>query len=381
MKLVKLLSAIIVMTFIFTACGGGNKSKLAASLATDEPREGRDRELFEEALKEMQKKRYEQGRLLINTMVTTYSDSPLLPMAKLTIADSYYREGGSSNLVQAEAEYKDWLQFFPNHELAPEVLIKTAEIHLRQLQSPDREQQHAVAAEKILLDIQRRFPQMKSNQKVQEYVELVQEKLARHDLGVAQFYFERREAYKGVISRCLDIVNKYPRFSEMDIALWFLGRAYEQEENTEDASKYFARIVREFPNSKYRDAAAEALERFGKPVPDADPGAEERIVERRSMMGRIMENLFGPSVAVSKEGILLKNGDQIDESTYNLINNTARNSNTTPESTSASVGGKPAPQATPATTPTSSDSLTGPGSADKPKIKEKKDKKDKKEKK
>lgn len=375
MKLARFLTFFIVLTLVFSvgACSSKKTTKLAVSDNSDQPREGRDRELFEEALKEMQKKRYEQGRLLINTMVTTYGDSPLLPMAKLTIADSYYREGGTSNLVQAEAEYKDWLQFFPNHELAVEVLVKTAEIHLKQFQTPDREQEHALKAEKILLETIRRFPQAKENPRVKEYLDLAQEKLAAHNLGIAKFYFERRDAWKATESRCNDIVVKYPNFTDMDIALWFLGRSLEEQENTEEASKYFARIVREFPDSKYRDAAAERLEKFGKPVPDAAENAGIRRAESRSMMASVMEKLFGPSIAVSDEGILLKKGDKIDEATYELINNTVRNNGSSPTSQGSSVGNKAAsapPVAINSTSNTAtSDKATGDTS---PKVKEKK---------
>lgn len=365
-----------MLAFSIGACSSKKTTKLAVSDNSDQPRDGRDRELFEDALQEMQKKRYEQGRLLINTMVTTYGDSPLLPMAKLTIADSYYREGGTPNLVQAEAEYRDWLQFFPNHELAPEVLVKTAEIHLRQVQTPDREQEHALKAEKILLETTRRFPQTKENAKIKEYLDLVQEKLAFHDLGVARFYFERRDAWKATESRCLDVVNKYPNFTDLDIALWYLGRSLEEQENTEDASKYFSRIVREFPSSKYRDAAAEKLERFGKSIPDPDPDTQERVTERRSMMAKVMESLFGPTVAVSKEGILLKEGDKIDPATYDLISNASRISGSSPDSQGSSVGIKPT------TNNANSEATSGSdnnGSATQPKIKEKKKNKKSKE--
>ncbi|KAF0250122.1 MAG: putative lipoprotein [bacterium] len=380
MKLARFFTLFTVLILVFSvgACSSKKTTKLAVSDNADQPRDGRDRELFEDALKEMQKKRYEQGRLLINTMVTTYGDSPLLPMAKLTIADSYYREGGTPNLVQAEAEYRDWLQFFPNHELAPDVLIKTAEIHLRQVQTPDREQEHALKAEKILLETTRRFPQTKDNAKIKEYIDLVQEKLATHDLGVARFYFERRDAWKATESRCLDVVNKYPSYTDLDIALWYLGRSLEEQENTEDASKYFARIVREFPSSKYRDAAAEKLERFGKAIPDPDPDVQEKVAERRSMMMRVMENLFGPTVAVSKEGILLKEGDKIDESTYELISNASRNTGTSPNSQGSSIGTKPAITNT-SNSEASSSGSDNNGDANQPKIKEKKKSKKSKE--
>ncbi|MBL8149075.1 MAG: outer membrane protein assembly factor BamD [Blastocatellia bacterium] len=380
MKLAKRLSLLILAIIILTsgACGGGGKKKLSAADLSDEPKDGRDRELFQEALGEMKKKRYEQGRLLINTLVTTYGDSPFLPMAKLTIADSYYREGGTSNLIQAEAEYKDWLQFFPNHELAPQVLLKMAEIHMRQVQTADRDKEHAFLAEKQLLEIRRRFPQAAQNEQVEEYLQVVQELLAEHDLRVAKFYFERRENWKATESRCIDIVNKYPNYTSLDTALWYLARSQEQEENTEDASKNYARIVREFPKSKYRDAAAERLERFGKPVPDPMQDVEERIVERRSMMARMMENLFGPSLAVSKEGILLKKDDQVDEATYRLINEASQNSFPSPQSTRGASEAKDSAKSAEATSSsTDTNDSSKPGSASRPRIKEKKEKKEK----
>jgi TolA-binding protein len=50
---------------------------------------GRDRELFIVATKEVRKNNYDVGRLLFQTIITTYPDSPYLPMAKLAVADSF----------------------------------------------------------------------------------------------------------------------------------------------------------------------------------------------------------------------------------------------------------------------------------------------------
>ena len=79
---------------------------------------GRDRVLFEDAAKEVRKGNHETGRLLFTTIITTYPDSPFLPLAKLAIADSFYLEGGTSSLIQAAASYQDWLTFFPTDPLA-----------------------------------------------------------------------------------------------------------------------------------------------------------------------------------------------------------------------------------------------------------------------
>ena len=69
-----------------------------------------DKILYEKAVREIEKGRYDVGRLTLQTLINTYPDSEFLSKSKLAIADSYYNEGGVSGLTQAEAEFKDWKQ-------------------------------------------------------------------------------------------------------------------------------------------------------------------------------------------------------------------------------------------------------------------------------
>src|SRR5580765_8007818 len=66
-----------------------------------------DKVLFDKSIADIEKGRYEVARLTLNTLINTYDTSEYLAKAKLAIADSWYREGSSSALAQAEAEYKD----------------------------------------------------------------------------------------------------------------------------------------------------------------------------------------------------------------------------------------------------------------------------------
>src|SRR5215470_1965537 len=63
-----------------------------------------DKILFDKAIKDIEKGRYEVARLTLNTLINTYDTSEYLAKAKLAVADSWYREGGSRGLAQAEAE-------------------------------------------------------------------------------------------------------------------------------------------------------------------------------------------------------------------------------------------------------------------------------------
>src|SRR5678815_551714 len=79
-----------------------------------------DKVLFDKSIADIEKGRYEIARLTLQTLINTYDTSEFLAKAKLAIADSWFREGGSHGLAQAEAEYKDFILFYPTLEESAE---------------------------------------------------------------------------------------------------------------------------------------------------------------------------------------------------------------------------------------------------------------------
>jgi len=57
----------------------------------------RDQELFLQGAKAISEGKYDQGRILLNTMIYTYTESTLVNSAKLLVFYSYAREGGPKN--------------------------------------------------------------------------------------------------------------------------------------------------------------------------------------------------------------------------------------------------------------------------------------------
>ena len=74
-----------------------------------------DKVLFDRAMDAMKHNRFDVARLSLQTLINTYPDSEFVARAKLAVADSWYAEGGSASLAQAEIEYKDFETFFPEH--------------------------------------------------------------------------------------------------------------------------------------------------------------------------------------------------------------------------------------------------------------------------
>jgi outer membrane protein assembly factor BamD len=247
-------------------------------------------------------------------MINTYPDSPMIKMAKLAIADTYYLQGGSKSLAQAEVEYRDWIQFFPDDPLAPEVMMKMAEIHLKQVQAPDRDITQARQAERQLKEMMRRYPNSEKKERTEQLMNEVQEILAMHELKVARFYFDIRQSPSAAQGRTEEILSKYPNFTRFDEALWLHARALEMQEDTETASRDLGRIVSNYPKSDFADRAKETLKKWGKPVPEADPAKlAEAAPEGKSMPARFAGLLFGPRIDTSDKGVLIDRDLKTDQ--------------------------------------------------------------------
>jgi len=311
MNAVKITILALALTLAFTACGGKPKSKITFEEAKGP---GRDAELFRDAADAARKGNFDQGRILWNTMINTYPDSPMIKMAKLAIADTYYLQGGSKSLAQAEVEYRDWIQFFPDDPLAAEVMMKMAEIHLKQVQAPDRDITQARQAERQLKEMTRRYPNSSKIERTEQLMNEVQEVLAMHELKVARFYFDIRQSPSAAQGRTEEILSKYPNFTRFDEALWLHARALELQEDTETASQNLQRLVSSYPKSEYAERAKETLKKWGKTIPEADPAKmAEAGPEGKSLPGRFAGLLFGPHIDTSDKGVLIDRDLKTDE--------------------------------------------------------------------
>src|SRR6267378_3403090 len=86
-----LLSAVRCDAQIFHRKKKVNKSTSVENTA--EP----DKILYDKAIEDVRRGRHEVGRLNLQTLINTYPDSEYLAKAKLSIADSFYKEGGIAN--------------------------------------------------------------------------------------------------------------------------------------------------------------------------------------------------------------------------------------------------------------------------------------------
>jgi len=307
------MSRVVILLCVLTLAVGCTNKKVSNPLANVGSKQP-DKVLFDRAMDAMKHNRFDVARLTLETMINTYPDSEYIARAKLAVADSWYAEGGSTSLSQAEIQYKDFITFFPNMPEAAEAQLKIANIHYQQMEKPDRDYTHARRAEDEYRQLIMQFPDSKLVPEAKQRLLEVQEVLAEREFRVGRFYY-LRESYPAAIARLRSVVDRYPLYSQADEALYLLGQAYEGEiamvrsrkanevakarmilEFIFWAAESYSRIVTRYPLMNRMDDAKARLEALHQPVPRptktavAQNKAEEDSRRETGMFGKVMRN-------------------------------------------------------------------------------------------
>ncbi len=274
--------------FLLVSCGPKNVETNPTDTSNlDEP----DRVLFERATHDLERNKLSVARLTLQTLINTYPDSEYLPQAKYKLAESFYKEGTTSMLNQAEAEYKDYITFFPTTPEAADAQLMVAMTHVRQMEKSDRDRTQALLAEAELKAMIDSYPDSPRLDEAKRTLRAVQEVLAEGVFKIGNFYFLKK-SYPAAADRYREILTKYPDFTGAPDALFNLAESLRHNNNEPESAIYYARIVSEHPHSERVNDAKERLTAMNQPIPEPDPGALARAqqqppVPERGLIGKI----------------------------------------------------------------------------------------------
>ena len=252
-----------------------------------------DKVLFDSAMNNVEHGRYERARLTLQTLMNTYDNSEYLAKAKLLYADSWFREGGSHGLAQAEAEYKDFILFYPAMEEAAEAQEKICKMQYQQMDKSDRDPTHAFRADDECRDVLVQFPNSKFAPEVAQMLRNIQEILADREYKVGDLYF-KKGSFPASANRFQALTDQYPLYSRADEALWLQAEDYQRmgDRFEDQQAVAYSRIVKDYPLSAHVDDAKARLEEMKRPVPEADPVALSRMkyekenIAKRSLISK-----------------------------------------------------------------------------------------------
>ncbi len=290
---VPIIAALGILLIITSACTNKKSVNPLANVGSKQP----DKVLFDRAMDAMKHNRFDVARMTLQTLINTYPDSEFIARAKLAVGDSWYAEGGTASLAQAEQEYRDFETFFPNMPEAAEAQLKIANIQYQQMEKADRDFTHAKRAEDEYRNLIMQYPDNpKLVKEGKERLLEVQEVLAEREFEIGKFY-NLRMSYPASIARLKTLIEKYPLYSRADEALFILGQDYEGqiaqlrlrptcvktspqpgcvgeqikanmiEELTKQAAGAYSQIITRYPIMDRGDDARKRLVALHQPVP------------------------------------------------------------------------------------------------------------------
>ncbi len=278
-----------------------------------------DKELYDKAMVALKKGKFDVARLDLQTLLNTYPDSEYQMRAKLTVGDTWYREGGSAAMAQAEQEYKDFETFFPNTPEAAEAQMKVGDIYFAQMEKPDRDPQNVMHAEQEYRQMIQQFPDSPLVPRAKQRLREVQEVLAQREFEVGQFYVGR-ENWSAAIARLQTVADSYPLFSHSDQTLLSIGDAYAAQAQlaqnrlqipakakaalvgayNDRAAAAWDEVVTRYAMSPHVEDAKDRLIAMGRPVPE--PTAEQMAESEAEEGSRIPVKLKDHVLVFIKHG-------------------------------------------------------------------------------
>jgi outer membrane protein assembly factor BamD len=286
------IAAALALLLFGIACG---KKKYENPIAKDTQQP--DKVLFDSAMGDVEHGRFERARLTLQTLMNTYDTSEYLAKAKLLVADSWFREGGTHGFAQAEAEYKDFILFYPQMEEAAEAQEKICDMQYDQMDKSDRDPTHAFRADDECRSLLTQFPNSKFAPQAAQKLRDIQEVLADREYKVGDLY-HKKGSFPASANRFQALTDQYPLYSQADEALWLEADDYKRmgDRFEEQQAAAYTRIVRDYPLSVHADESKARLEEMKRPVPAADPVAENRMkyeLENRQKRG-LLSKAWGP---------------------------------------------------------------------------------------
>jgi outer membrane protein assembly factor BamD len=302
--ILRLLSGVIVVGLLGGIPSNAQilhkKKKPADKSASTDSSAQPDKVLYDRAKEDIRRGRHEVGRLNLQTLINTYPDSEYLAKAKLLIADSYYKEGGTANMTQAISGYKDFIVFFPFLSEASYAQLQVAMGHYRQMEKPDRDRTEAKEAEAEFQIFLQKYPKDPLADKAMQHLREVQEVIAEGDFRVAYYYYMKGDK-RAAAARLMGVTSRYPLYSNSDRALFMLGDIFEGAEKKELAANYYSRIVKNYPLSKFVSDAKTKLVAMKVPVPQPDPKSQAWMVAEQNVP-RPRVSLMSKPMGVLKSG-------------------------------------------------------------------------------
>lgn len=255
----------IALAALAWGCAHGGEPDIA-TLASNS-----DQVIWEAGQKAFEKKQWENARQHFRRIIDGFPNSEYAPEARLALADSYFKEGGTANFVLAAGSYREFLTFYPSHPRSDYAQFQVGESFFKQRNGPDRDQTATIQALEEFEKVLQYYPRSSYVEQARARVGECRQSLARAEFLAGYFYQRTREAPRAAIARYEGILKEYPDYRQMDEVLYRLALALSDTGRTGEALPHLDRLLKEYPASEFAGDARKLQDRLQSFPPAASP--------------------------------------------------------------------------------------------------------------
>lgn len=166
-------------------------SVIVSGCAGKKLNENDPKEVFEDALEDVQDARYLMALDKLKIIKSKFSYSTYGALAQLKIGEVYFLQ---ESYPEAAAAYETFVELYPRHEQAPFALFRSGESYFMDIPSNiSRDLRSAESAVSTLGQYLRRYPQGEFAERALELKKKGYNTLAEKEMEIAQFYLRRKK--------------------------------------------------------------------------------------------------------------------------------------------------------------------------------------------
>jgi outer membrane protein assembly factor BamD len=221
---------------------------------------------FNRGMERFEDKKYLDAAEEFETVVNSFSTSPIVDHAQFMLAESNYK---AEEYLTAAFEYERVYMDYPSSPYAAQAQFNKARCYFNESPRSELDQENTRLAIAEFLRFIANYPQDEQCDQAQEFIEELREKLAYKDYRNAEIY-RKMKNYDAAVIYYEDVISTYPRAVWADYARMGVARVRMVQGRYDEAESLAMIVVNNEDDRDLKEQASRLLEDIESERQDAE---------------------------------------------------------------------------------------------------------------
>ena len=213
------------------------------------------KKLLEEGVKALKLDQNIRAKTISKQVLEDFPDSKERTQALLLLARTHY---SFEEYEEAKFHFQNFIELHPVHKLADRAYFFKAMSDYQMMDLASRDQTATREALDGFRQLINRFPKSQYLKEAKKKAQECTFKLAQNILEIGRFYY-RTGSYHSAISRFKNLLSDHSQQKFFDEATFLLAESNYHEQNFDESSVFYRKLLKEYPRSRFTLEAKKRL--------------------------------------------------------------------------------------------------------------------------